>query len=248
MTAQREFPQFFITAATPCPYLPGQVERKVFTHLGGPLALALNNQLSHSGFRRSQNIAYRPFCESCQACVSVRVPVEKFRWSRSFRRVMAQNADLSTELLSGDAVCDHYPLFRNYIATRHGGGGMAEMSEADFAAMIDCGVVNSRIAEYRFAPDRPRAGALAGAVLLDLLDDGLSMVYSYFDPALARRSVGTFLVLDTIRRAARLGLEFVYLGYWVKGSRTMNYKARYLPQQRLGAEGWVETDAAVPGW
>lgn len=243
MTAAREFPQFFITASNPCPYLPGRMERKVFTHLIGPAALTLNNQLSHSGFRRSQNIAYRPFCEACQACVSVRVPVARFRWSRSFRRVLAQNADLTSTLITADEMRGHFPVFRAYIDARHEHGGMAEMDEADFTAMVDCGLVNSRLAEYRFAPGHARAGDLAGAVLLDLLDDGLSMVYSYFDPALSARSPGTFLILDTLRRAAHLGLAYVYLGYWVEGSEKMAYKARFLPQQRLGVDGWSESGA-----
>ena len=240
MTAQREFPQFFITASSPCPYLPGQMERKVFTHLIGTQAVALNNQLSHSGFRRSQNIAYRPFCEDCQACVSIRVPVARFRWTRGFRRIMAKNTDVVSALITEEAARDHYPLFASYIASRHAGGGMSEMAEGDYFAMVDCSTVNSRLTEYRFAPGHGRDGELAAAVLVDLLSDGLSMVYSYFDPALSERSLGTFMVLDTINRAAQLGLAYVYLGYWVAGSDKMDYKARFLPQEQLTPEGWVE--------
>jgi arginine-tRNA-protein transferase len=235
---RRNFPQFFITASSPCPYLPGRHERKVFTHLVGQDARHLNSQLSQAGFRRSQNIAYRPACDRCSACVSVRVPVKSFAWSRSFRRVLKANADVTTEVKPAKATGEQYSLFRTYIDHRHGEGGMADMTVLDFAAMVDDTLVDSRIVEYRaptaYAPD----GELVAAVLIDLLDDGLSMIYSCYDPLLAGRSLGTFIILDTILRTERMGLPYTYLGFWVRGSRKMDYKARFLPQERLGPEGW----------
>jgi leucyl-tRNA---protein transferase len=236
---RRNFPQFFITAPAPCPYLPGRLERKVFTHLVGQDARALNTQLSRGGFRRSQNIAYRPACEGCGACVSVRVPVKHFGLSRSFQRVVDRNRDLKGMPVRAKATSEHYGVFRDYIDTRHGSGGMAEMSVLDFAAMVDETFVDSHLMEYRFAGENGEAGELAGAVLVDMLDDGLSLIYSFYEPTLESRSLGTFIILDQILRAKRMGLDYLYLGYWVNGSPKMEYKARFLPQERLTPDGWV---------
>jgi arginyl-tRNA--protein-N-Asp/Glu arginylyltransferase len=235
---RRNFPQFFITASSPCPYLPGRYERKVFTHLVGPDARHLNTQLSQGGFRRSQNIAYRPACDRCAACVSVRVPVKSFDWSRSFRRVIKANEDVAAEVKAAKATSEQYSLFRTYIDHRHGEGGMADMTVLDFAAMVDDTLVDSRIVEYRAPTAYAPTGELIAAVLIDLLGDGLSMIYSFYDPELTARSLGTFIILDTIRRAERMGLPYAYLGFWVNGSRKMEYKARFLPQERLGPDGW----------
>ena len=235
---RRNFPQFFITAAAPCPYLPGRLERKVFTHLVGSDARALNTQLSYGGFRRSQNIAYRPACESCHACISVRVPVDQFRWTQSFRRVMKKNGDLVGHEARSRATSEQYGLFRDYIDSRHGDGGMADMSVLDFAAMVDESFVDSHLTEYRLKVADSDEQELVAAVLVDSLDDGLSLIYSFYEPTLAHRSLGTFIVLDQLRRAKLRGLKYLYLGYWVSGSDKMSYKARFMPQERLTPEGW----------
>ena len=235
---KRNFPQFFITNASPCPYLPGQQERKVFTHLVGNDARALNSQLSQSGFRRSQNIAYRPACDGCSACTSTRVPVDDFHLSKGFRRVLRENADLVATVVKPQATSEHYELFRAYVDTRHADGGMADMSVLDFAAMIDETVVDTRLVEYRFARHHERGGELVGCVLIDLLVDGLSLIYSFFEPGLAQRSLGTYMILDGIKRCQRLKLPYLYMGYLVQGSRKMAYKARFLPQERLSTSGW----------
>ncbi len=235
---RRNFPQFFITAPSTCPYLPGRVERKVFTHLVGQDARSLNTQLSQGGFRRSQNIAYRPACDGCAACVSVRVPVNTFLPNRSFRRTMKTNADLVGTVVKSQATSEHYCLFRTYIDSRHGDGGMADMTVLDFSAMVDDNFVDSRLVEYRIRSEGPDDGRLVGAVLIDVLGDGISMIYSFYDPEEARRSLGSFMILDNLARVKRLGLPYLYLGYWVRGSRKMDYKSRFLPQERLTAEGW----------
>ncbi len=228
----------------PCPYLAGKVERKVFTHLISQDAIALHNTLSQSGFRRSQNIAYRPACDGCKACMSVRVPVKSFNWTRSFRRIVARNRDLKAQMLPAKATREHFSLFRDYIAERHEQGGMAEMTALDFAAMVDESFVDTRLIEYRLPPEVSLAGAdyrrgpLAAAALSDVLEDGLSMIYSFYDPSAAARSLGTYMILEHLLRAEDLGLPYVYLGYWVHGSRKMDYKARFLPQERLTANGW----------
>lgn len=239
----RDTPQFYLTAPSPCPYLPGREERKVFTHLVGERAAALNDVLTQGGFRRSQSIAYRPACEGCRACVSVRICVDDFHESRSFRRVRAENEDLVGALRPTTPTSEQYSLFRAYVTRRHGNGGMADMSVLDYAMMVEDTHVTSRLVEYRKRPPVGRVvtrpgGDLMAVALTDILGDGLSMVYSFYEPNVPQRSLGTFLILDHIAKARAMGLPYVYLGYWVQGSRKMDYKRRFLPQERLSPNGW----------
>jgi arginine-tRNA-protein transferase len=240
----RDAPQFYLTAPAPCPYLPGQEERKVFTHLIGRRAAAFNDTLTQSGFRRSQTIAYRPACENCRACVSVRVQVKDFKPSRGFRRVLQLNKDLVGRVVRTEPTADQYALFRAYLDARHADGGMADMTILDYSMMIEDSHVESRLIEYRLADDKPGhgEGSLIAVCLTDLLSDGLSMVYSFYDPAVQNRSLGSYMILDHIERARKLGLPHVYLGYWVEGSKKMAYKARFLPQERLGPAGWERVE------
>ena len=239
----RDAPQFYLTSPAPCPYLPDREERKVFTHLVGGRASALNNTLTESGFRRSQTIAYRPACEGCRACVSVRVCVDGFRMTRSMRRVMQRNADMIGFSAPKVPTSEQYALFRDYLDRRHRNGGMADMNILDFKMMVEDSHVETRVIEYRRrGPDSfingRGEGPLLGVCLTDILADGLSMVYSFFDPELKHNSFGTYMILDHLERARRLGLPYLYLGYWVEGSRKMAYKSRFQPQERLGPEGW----------
>ena len=243
----RDAPQFYLTAPSVCPYLPGREERKVFTHLIGRRAPGLNDALTQSGFRRSQTIAYRPACESCRACVSVRVLVDEFVETRSLRRIRDINGDLVGRAVVNQSTSDQYSLFRAYVDARHGDGGMADMSVLDYSMMVEDSHVNTRIVEYRrHGPDTAingrGSGALIASCLTDILADGLSMVYSFYDPDEAERSLGTFMILDHLDRAQRLGLRHLYLGYWVEGSKKMAYKARFRPQERLGMNGWERID------
>jgi len=240
-------PQFYLTAPSPCPYLERRQERKVFTHLVGERANQLNDVLTQGGFRRSQNIAYRPACEGCRACVSVRVAVDRFRWTRSFRRIVARNEDLIAVEGTAKPSSEQYSLFRRYLDARHADGGMADMSVLDYAMMIEDTHVDTMIVEYRQRDadsgiTGTSAGPLIGTALTDTLSDGLSMVYSFFDTDLAGRSLGSFMILDHIRRAKARGLPFVYLGYWVEGSPKMDYKMRFQPQEHLGPHGWEPVD------
>jgi arginine-tRNA-protein transferase len=243
----RDAPQFYLTSPAPCPYLPGREERKVFTHLVGKRATALNDTLTQSGFRRSQTIAYRPACEDCRACVSVRVKVDDFQPSRNMRRILDVNADLIGHATQPEPSSEQYSLFRAYLDTRHSDGGMADMSVLDYSMMIEDSHVETRVMEYRtrgidsFITGRGE-GPLMAVCLTDVLSDGLSMVYSYYDMAQSDRSLGTFMILEHIERARRMGLPHVYLGYWVDGSRKMVYKARFLPQERLGMQGWERVE------
>jgi leucyl-tRNA---protein transferase len=235
----RDTPQFYLTAPSPCPYLGGKEERKVFTHLVGERAPELNNILTHGGFRRSQSIAYRPACEGCRSCVSVRVLVGEFCPTRSMRRVARRNADISSEMRTAAPTSEQYSIFRAYLDSRHRDGGMADMTVLDYAMMVEDSHVDTRIIEYRSTTPRG-SGDLIAVALTDVLGDGLSMVYSFFEPDEAARSLGTFMVLDHIARAQELGLAYVYLGYWVRGSGKMDYKSRFLPQERLMPEGWAK--------
>ena len=234
MTDQRrDNPQFYLTQATPCPYLPDQQERKVFTHLAGEFAPALNDILAQGGFRRSQNIAYRPACEACRACISVRVLAREFKPTRSMKRIMAINSDIAAQEIPPQPTADQYSVFRAYLDSRHFEGGMANMSVLDYAMMVEETHVETRLVEYR------AGGRLIACALADSLSDGLSMVYSFYEPEDSiRRSLGTYMILDHIRRARAAQLPHLYLGYWVEGSPKMEYKSRFLPQERLMQSGW----------
>ncbi len=238
MTSEpRDPPQFYLTSPAPCPYLPGKEERKVFTHLVGRRAANLNDALTHSGFRRSQTIAYRPACDQCKACVSVRILCDEFTPGRTQRRILARNADLSATMGVAQADAEQFELFRAYLDSRHSDGGMADMAMLDYSMMIEDSHVDSRLVSYRL-PAAGGQGPLVATCLTDILEDGLSMVYSFFDPNEPQRSLGAFMILEHIARARALGLPQLYLGYWVEGSKKMGYKAQYLPQERLGTEGW----------
>jgi arginyl-tRNA--protein-N-Asp/Glu arginylyltransferase len=237
----RDTPQFYLTAPSPCPYLAGKEERKVFTHLVGERAGELNNILTQGGFRRSQSIAYRPACEGCRGCVSVRVVAKEFRPTRSMRRIASRNADMSAEMKIAVPTSEQYSIFRAYLDSRHRDGGMADMTVLDYAMMVEDSHIETRIIEYRRRQPRG-AGDLIAVALTDVLADGLSMVYSFFEPDEASRSLGTFMVLDHIARARDMGLAYVYLGYWVRGSRKMDYKGRFLPQERLTPDGWARVE------
>ncbi len=222
-------PQFYVTAPQSCPYIDGRRERKLFTALQGSGAAALNDKLSKQGFRRSQNVLYRPSCADCTACLSARIRVAGFTPTRSQRKTLARNRHLRREVTSPWATEEQYALFRRYLGARHADGGMADMDIFEFAAMIEETPVRTRVVEYW--DDRPRgtggASVLRAVCLTDVLDDGLSMVYSFYDPECAPESLGTQIILDHVRLARESNLPFVYLGYGVPGSRKMGYKAQY---------------------
>ncbi|MDX2155425.1 MAG: arginyltransferase [Hyphomicrobiaceae bacterium] len=246
---QKNFPEFYVTAPQACPYLKGRHERKLFTHLTHDKPRPLIDSLLRGGFRRSQNIAYMPYCDGCQACVSVRVVVDEFEPSRSFRRVVARNYDLAARRVPAVPTSEQYSLFRTYIDDRHGDGGMADMTVLDYAMMVEDSIIETSLTEYRLPTGpslagqsgrelRAAKGPLVGIALCDRLSDGISMVYSFYDTREESRSLGTYMILEHIAEAKRLGLPYLYLGYWIEGSPKMSYKRRFGPQQHLGANGW----------
>jgi arginine-tRNA-protein transferase len=221
-------PQFYVTAPQPCPYLDGRMERKLFTALQGDQAQRLNDALSKQGFRRSQNVLYRPSCAECSGCLSARIRVADFQPGRTHRRILKANAHLRRNATSPWATEDQFALFRRYLDARHADGGMADMDVFEFAAMIEETPIKSRVIEYSRPAGPGESGRpLACVALTDVFDDGLSMVYSFYDPDLVSQSLGTFAILDHIAIAREAGLPYVYLGYWVPGSRKMGYKARF---------------------
>ena len=234
-----KFPRFFVTVASPCPYLPGREERKLFTELRGADAVELNDILTHYGFRRSQNVAYRPACDSCNACQSVRIRVADFDLKRWAKKALKANSDLEIEIIDPWVTDEQYDLLKKYLDTRHADGGMAGMDPYDYTVMVEDTPVDTTLTEYRTPAgisDEP--SNLVAVCLTDQLSDGLSMVYSFYDPDAQVRSLGTFMILEHIARARRLGLAYVYLGYWVRDCRKMTYKARFQPLEVLGPDGW----------
>ncbi|GGE41656.1 arginyltransferase [Actibacterium pelagium] len=230
-------PQFYVTAPQPCPYLPDRMERKLFTALQGDFADKLNDSLSKQGFRRSQNVLYRPSCADCCACLSARIKVSEFTPRRSQRRTIKRNEHLQRQASSPWATEAQFDLFRRYLDQRHADGGMADMDIFEFAAMIEETPVRSRVVEYT-APEEDGSRSLQAVCLTDVLEDGLSMVYSFYEPECEKDSLGTYMVLDHIALAQEAGLPYVYLGYWVPGSPKMGYKSRFAGLEVFRAGQW----------
>ena len=235
-------PQFYVTAPQPCPYLDGRVERKLFTALQGESATDLNNTLSRQGFRRSQNVLYRPSCQDCSACMSARIDVSKFKPNRSQKRTAKKNHFLSRRAVSPWATDEQFDLFRRYLDSRHATGGMADMDLFEFAAMVEETPIRTRLIEYTAKDPEGEPDPLFAVSLTDVLADGLSMVYSFFDPDMQDHSLGTFMILDHIELARNMDLPYVYLGYWVPGSEKMAYKAKFSGLEIYRSGAWSAFD------
>ena len=225
-------PQFYVTAPQVCPYLPDRIERKLFTSLQGDDAQLLNDSLSQQGFRRSQNILYRPSCNECSACLSARINVKKFTPSKSQKKIIRRNKGLTRRSNSPWATEEQYDLFQKYLQKRHAKGGMADMDVFEFAAMIEESSIETRVVEYH------NKNLLESVCLTDFLSDGLSMVYSFFDPDKSKKSLGTFMILDHIALALELGVPYLYLGYWVPGSSKMDYKVNFKGVEIFQNNAW----------
>jgi arginyl-tRNA--protein-N-Asp/Glu arginylyltransferase len=238
-------PQFYVTAPQPCPYLADRVERKLFTGLQDANGQALNDALSKQGFRRSQNVLYRPACTDCSACISVRIRIADFKPTKSQKRTLRRNADMSRGAHTAWATDEQFDLFKMYLTSRHRDGGMTDMDVFEFGAMIEETPVRTRIIEYH-QPAEHGGNALKYACLTDILDDGLSMVYSFFDPDMSDRSPGKYMILDHIEIAREMGLDYIYLGYWVAGSPKMDYKAQFSALELCIGGDWQPFDIQTP--
>jgi leucyl-tRNA---protein transferase len=228
---------FYRTSTLACPYLPEQRERKLITELAGRDARSFYDDLCRAGFRRSHHLAYRPSCAGCNSCVPVRVAVARFADGRSTRRIRKLNADLAAGPVALRATAEQYRLFARYERSRHADSEMAAMTFGDYRAMIEDSPIETRLIEFRDA-----GRALVGGCLIDVVDDGYSAVYSFFDPTALRRSLGTFMVLWLVDDARAESLPFVYLGYWIAESDKMSYKTRFRPLEALGGNGWQALD------
>ena len=236
----RDAPLMFVHVSRlqPCPYLPNRLERKLAISLDGPAAAAEYEKLTHAGFRRSHVFAYRPACPGCNACIAVRVRAAAYAPSASLARVARRNSGVTLAHTSAIARSDHAEVFRKYVQDRHAGGGMADMDMNDYAAMITQSGVDTRLAEFRQAD-----GTLYGVMLYDVLSDGLSAVYLFFDPALSQLSPGNYMIIAMIEHAKSLGLDYVYLGYWIAECGKMSYKTRFQPMDALTPKGWMPLPA-----
>ena len=230
--------QFYLTIPSPCPYLPGRMERKIFTQLDPLSGPYLNNYLTHAGFRRSQNVIYRPACENCRECKSLRIRTTEFKLSKNSKRLLKKNEAISRSNLESIATPEQFDLLQRYLNTRHAGGGMSDMDFVRYEMMVEECSAETYILEYRDS-----TGTLIACVLIDQLLDGLSMVYSFFDPEEHKRSLGNLMILDHIQRCRDLDLPYLYLGYWVQGSPKMDYKARFRPYEILGPQGWQDMES-----
>ena len=229
-----QFPQFYVTAEGECPYLPDRLERKVFTELTGFDASSLNDALSRVGFRRSQGVAYRPACEKCAACISVRVIATNYSPSKSMKKVIKNNRDISFSIQPAIATQEQYTLLMQYLNSRHSDGSMVDMTFEEYREMVESSTVNTNIIEYRKFIDNK----LLAVALTDQMSDGLSMVYSFYNPHEVARGLGNYIIVRHIEYCQDHNIPYVYLGYWVKESPKMAYKSRFRPLEMLGPDGW----------
>lgn len=227
---------FYTTVSVPCPYLPDRTERKLAAEISGTDAQRWANVLSRAGFRRSHSVCYIPVCEECQACRSVRIDVKGFHLNKKMKKVLRLNAELSFSILPNVADSEQYALFRNYLSARHQDSEMNSMYFEEFRAMIEDSPVETVLGQARDT----QTGALKGVMLTDVLDDGLSAVYSFFDSSEPFKSLGRYLILKLVEEAEKRGLPYVYLGYFISECPNMAYKAEYRPLECCFGGKWRE--------
>lgn len=226
---------FFTTTPLPCPYIEGRVERRLVTELVGPESSLLHDILTLSGFRRSHSIVYAPVCQNCQACIPVRIPTKRFKPGKTQRRLWKHNSDLTVHERPAQATKEQFDLFHTYLLRRHGEGDMAMMEEEDYETMVSDSPVDTAIFEFR-----DPQGTLLAACLTDSVRGGYSAVYSFYAPDIGKRSLGTYMIMWLVEHAKSQNLDYVYLGFWIRDSRKMAYKALFHPLESYYNGKWCD--------
>lgn len=231
--------QLYITAETPCGYYTDRMSTNLVPDPELALNMPIYNQLIQHGFRRSGGHCYRPHCTNCQACIACRIPVRQFSTNRSQQRCWKSNQDLKFAAVNAGFSEEYFTLYRSYLNSRHVEGSMADPAEEDFTKFLYSDWSDTRFLELRLN------GQLVAVAVTDIISDGLSAVYSFFDPELTKRSLGTYCILKQIDYAKELGLDYVYLGYWIERHNKMHYKASFKPLQLYLDERWQIPDTGM---